>query len=106
MTHSAEIAAFELLRKSGYGPCDLIDAKISPEEARDVIFFATGVRIPAGLIEAEMRRVKTMRRAAESTEDTAADFLRDPLGGHHARMTGRSTSSTTALYKLIAQKKV
>ena len=104
MTHSAEIAAFELMRKSGYSGRQFVEGKISPEQARDVIFFATGVRIPAGLIEAEMRRARESGAGRESAEDAASDFLRDPLGGHHARMTGKATASTTRLYKLIAQK--
>lgn len=104
MTTSAEIAGFELLRKSGYSASRLVDAKLSAEEARDVIFFATGVRIPAGLIEAEMRRSRAERSRRETVEDAAADFKRDALGGYHARNTGRSGASTTDLYKLIRQR--
>ena len=105
MTGSAEIAAFELLRKSGFSAEQLGRSKLSPEEARDVIFYATGVRIPAGLVEAEMRRVQGgRRRRSEAAEDAAADFQRDSLGAYHARMTGKSMSSTTDLYKLIVQR--
>jgi hypothetical protein len=104
MTPSAEIAAFERLKKSGYGASQLVDARLTPEQARDAIFFATGVRIPAGLIEAEMRRARAERPRTESAEDAASDFTRDSLGTYHARMTGKQASSTTDLYKLIAQK--
>ena len=104
MTTSAEIAGFELLRKSGYTAAQLADAKLSAEQARDVIFFATGVRIPAGLIEAELSRCRQGGGPTESAEDAAGDFRRDTLGDFHARMTGRSAASTTDLYKLIAQK--
>ena len=104
MTTSAEIAAFELLRKSGFSGEQLARSRVSPEAARDAIFFATGVRIPAGLIEAEMRRARSNGARRETAEDAASDFKRDSLGQYHARMTGKSTAGTSDLYRLIVQR--
>jgi len=104
MTTSAEIAAFELLRKSGFSGEQLARSRVSPEAARDAIFFATGVRIPAGLIEAEMRRARAGGARRESVEDAVSDFKRDSLGPYHARMTGKSTPGTSDLYRLIVQR--
>lgn len=106
MTPSAEIAAFELLKKSGFTGDILAASNISPEQARDTIFFATGVRIPAGLIEHEIRRSRASRPQPSSPMDTVSDFQADPLGRWHTAQTGVTGKPTTDLYKLIANQRV
>jgi hypothetical protein len=104
MTRSAEIAAFELLKRGGVTAQQLAESRVTAEEARDAIFFMTGVRIPAGLIEQEMRRAMRGGARRETVQDAASDFQRDSLGQYHARQTGKTGPRTTELYRLIAQR--
>lgn len=67
-------------------------ATLKPEEVADRIFWATGTRVPVGLIRQYMERINPEKSA--SVEDIVGDFLR-------SRVT--QSEPVTEAYRLIKQ---
>lgn len=112
LTDSAAIAAVTQLAAAGVTPAALALSNVTPEQARDAIWCARGINIPAGLIEwlmAAYRRSddrSTGFGRLGSILDTCACFEADSLGRAGALRRGESRSPRTTLYRLIVQERV
>lgn len=99
------------LKQSGYTIEQLIDARLTPEQARDRIWLHKGIHISAGALDffyemyrRECQKADVPLRDKESVFDVVCDFQADALGAYHTKHTGIACAPRTEMRMLIEQR--